>query len=96
MLDAELTPELETEGLARDVVRQVQQARRQADLVVTDRIELWLDGNPELLESVKTHQSYVANQVLATEVFTGQDGDHVTTVEVEGLSLTIGLRVATN
>jgi len=96
VLDAELTPELETEGLARDVVRQVQQARRQADLVVTDRIELWLDGNPELLESVKTHQSYVANQVLATEVFTGQDGDHVTTVEVEGLSLTIGLRVATN
>jgi hypothetical protein len=55
-----------------------------------------LDGNPELLESVKIHQSYVSNQVLATEVFTGQGGDHVTTVEVEGLSLTIGLRVATN
>jgi len=93
VLDAELTPELETEGLARDVVRQVQQARRQADLIVTDRIELWLDGNSELLDSVKVHESYVANQVLATEILIGKNGDHMTEVEVEGLPLTIGLRV---
>jgi len=94
VLDAELTPELQIEGLARDVVRQVQQARREADLVVTDRIKLWLEGSEDLLQAVSTHESYVASQVLATEILIGKDGEHVTEVEIEGHTLTIGLRVA--
>ena len=94
VLDAELTPELQIEGLARDVVRQVQQARREADLVVTDRIKLWLEGSEDLLQAVNTHESYVASQVLATEILIGKDGEHVTEVEIEGHTLTIGLRVA--
>ena len=40
VLDVDLTPELEQEGRARDLIRLVQQARRDADLAVTDRIEL--------------------------------------------------------
>ena len=94
VLDAELTPELQIEGLARDVVRQVQQARREADLVVTDRIKLWLEGSEDLLQAVNTHESYVASQVLATEILIGKDGEHMTEVEIEGHTLTIGLRVA--
>ena len=86
--------ELQIEGLARDVVRQVQQARREADLVVTDRIKLWLEGSEDLLQAVSAHESYVASQVLATEILIGKDGEHVTEVEIEGHTLTIGLRVA--
>ena len=44
VLDTAVTPELAAEGLARDVVRVVQQARRDADLDVSDRIALVVDG----------------------------------------------------
>ena len=43
-LDTDVTPELEAEGLARDVVREIQNARKAEDLVVTDRIDLWIDA----------------------------------------------------
>ena len=42
-LDTDVTPELEAEGLARDVVREIQNARKAEDLVVTDRIDVWVD-----------------------------------------------------
>ena len=40
VLDVEVTPELEAEGLARDVVRQIQQTRKDRDLDISDRIAL--------------------------------------------------------
>ena len=46
MLDTAVTPELAAEGLARDVIRAVQQARRTAGLDVSDRIWLVLAGTP--------------------------------------------------
>ena len=67
-LDLETTPELEAEGLARDVIRSVQRARRDAGLRVTDRIRLWI-GAPRALFTVLTHwQAHIAAQVLALEV----------------------------
>ncbi len=67
VLDTEVTPELEAEGVARDVVRAVQQARRDAGLRVTDRIALTLAGPHTTLDAVRAHEPYVAAQVLATE-----------------------------
>ncbi|MCP2327391.1 isoleucyl-tRNA synthetase [Hamadaea flava] len=83
LLDTEVTPELAAEGLARDVVRAVQQARRDADLHVSDRIALRLAGSPAVEAAVRAHESFVAGEVLATSVaygpveggFTGEAGD---------------------
>jgi len=93
VLDIEVTPELESEGLARDVVRQVQQARRDAGLVVTDRILLWLDGDAALLDAVRAHEAHVAGQVLAAEVAYGPSVDamHAAGVAVEGHALTLAI-----
>jgi isoleucyl-tRNA synthetase len=91
VLDAEVTPELVAEGLARDVVRQVQQARRDADLVVTDRINLRLSGDEAVLDAVRIHQDYVAGQVLATELSLGEVPADAVDTEVEGLALRISL-----
>jgi isoleucyl-tRNA synthetase len=68
VLDTEVTPELAAEGVARDVVRLVQQARRNAGLDVSDRIALTLDAPPPTLEAVRTHERFVAGEVLATAV----------------------------
>ncbi|MGI9605306.1 MAG: isoleucine--tRNA ligase [Acidimicrobiales bacterium] len=77
VLDTELTQELEAEGLARDIVRSVQEARKNEDLVVTDRIALTLDLPPDAVEAVRAMEGYVAEQVLATSVEYGSvDSGH--------------------
>ena len=91
VLDTEVTPELETEGLARDVVRQVQQARRDADLVITDRITLYLDGDEAVMDAVRAHEAYVAGQVLAVNLRVGEAHEDATATQVEGLQLQIWL-----
>jgi len=68
VLDTEVTPELEAEGLARDIVRAVQEARKSQDLVVTDRIALTLDLSREGVAAVEAMDGYVSEQTLATSI----------------------------
>ncbi len=68
ILDGHLTPELEAEGVARDLIRQVQQARRDAGLDVSDRIKLTVTGDAALLAATETHQALVKSETLALEL----------------------------
>lgn len=68
MLDIELTKELEDEGIARDIVRAIQQNRKEADLNVSDRINITLSGDSDLLDVVENFNQYIAKQVLADEI----------------------------
>jgi isoleucyl-tRNA synthetase len=81
VLDTTVTPELAAEGLARDVVRVVQQARREADLKVTDRITLVVDAPEEVADAVRAHQEFVAGEVLAESVSFGDPGEAAFTGE---------------
>ncbi len=71
VLDTEVTPELEAEGLARDIVRAIQEARKIDDLVVSDRISLTLDLSDEGAAAVQSMESYVGEQTLATTITYG-------------------------
>ena len=78
-LDTDVTPELAAEGLARDIVREIQNARRTEDLVVTDRIEVFVDVASDYAgAALRTHEAYVAEQVLATSISMGAGADHLT------------------
>ncbi|CAB4711767.1 unannotated protein [freshwater metagenome] len=66
VLDTTVTPELAAEGLARDLVRQVQQARRDAGLEVADRIALTIAGSEEVQAAARTHEALIAGETLAT------------------------------
>ncbi len=68
LLDTAVTPELAAEGLARDVIRAVQNARRDAGLAVSDRIALRLDGSAEVLAAVAAHRDAVLTETLSTSV----------------------------
>jgi isoleucyl-tRNA synthetase len=89
-LSLELDDELRREGLAREIVHAVQNARRDAGLEVSDRIELVLGGDPELLEAARAHEAYVAGETLAATVTYGGDGPRPTT-RIEGRDLRISL-----
>jgi isoleucyl-tRNA synthetase len=67
-LSLDLDDGLRREGLAREVVHAIQNARKQAGLDVTDRITLKLDGDETLLDAARSHQDYIAGETLATTV----------------------------
>jgi isoleucyl-tRNA synthetase len=71
VLDIAVTPELEAEGAARDLVRLVQQARKDAGLHVSDRIALAVGAGTEAIAAIAAHQGYVQDQVLATSLTFG-------------------------
>ena len=75
MLDTAVTPELAAEGLARDVVRVVQQARRDAGLDVSDRITLVVDAPADVTAAVEAYRDFVGAETLASSVAAGAVGD---------------------
>ncbi|MCW2738930.1 isoleucine--tRNA ligase [Nocardioides sp.] len=68
VLDTAVTPELEAEGTARDLVRAVQQARKDAGLQVSDRIALTVSGPAATLDAARAHEALIAEETLATSV----------------------------
>ena len=91
-LQLELDDELRREGLAREVVHAVQNARKEAGLEITDRITLGLGGDPELIEAARAHEDYVSGEVLATGVdYEAGDGEATTAATIDGGELRISV-----
>ena len=89
-LQLELDDELRREGLAREIVHAVQIARKDAGLEITDRIDLSLSGDADLLAAAQAHQDYLANEVLATSV--SYDGiANGAAAKIDGRDLKIGV-----
>ncbi len=71
LLDLAITPELKREGLMREVIRQVQNARKQAGLKVDDRIKLELvTHDSELEKAIDEHLDTIATETLASKLVT--------------------------
>ena len=68
VLDTELTPELEAEGYARDVVRAVQEERKNAGLHIADRIDLSLSVPAARVADVEAWRDMIATETLALSV----------------------------
>ena len=88
-LQLELDEELRREGLAREIVHAVQIARKEAGLEITDRIDLALGGDEDLLSAARAHEQYLAGEVLATSV-TYEAGEGVT-AKIDGHDLRINV-----
>jgi isoleucyl-tRNA synthetase len=93
-LDLDVTPELRREGLAREVIRLVQDARKADGLDVSDRITLrWSAADPELAAALTEHGTLIAGEVLATEFGPrSPDADAGTEHSDADLGLTFWLR----
>ncbi len=92
-LDLEVTPALRREGLARDLVRAVQDLRKEAGLKVSDRIELAVRAEGEVAEAVEAHRDYLLGETLAVELYRSPRGDGFDArVDLEGQEVRLWLR----
>ncbi len=98
-LDTEISPELKLEGLARDLVRKIQELRKQSGFAVEDRIRLFYEGDGVLAEALERWRDYIATETLAVAVARGAapTGASTETLQIEGNDLRVSVvRVATN
>jgi isoleucyl-tRNA synthetase len=91
VLDTAVTPELEAEGLARDLVRVIQQARRDVGLSVSDRIRLTIDAPDSVTEAARTHEGLIRSETLALDVRYASASDGVAGKVGEGLDVRVGI-----
>ena len=92
-LDLELTPELRREGVARELIRAVQDARKAAGLDVSDRIVLGVATTGPVLDALREHAAAIAGETLAVELVEIADGD-APTVEVGSTPVRLEIRRA--
>ena len=94
-LDPHLTPDLEQEGIAREVVHAVQQMRKKAGYAYTARIELAIAGDAGVIAAVAAYQAYVEGETLTRRLVLGgslEPADVTQEVDLDGRRVPIALR----
>jgi isoleucyl-tRNA synthetase len=94
MLDARITERLACEGIAREIVRHIQELRKKSGLEMEDRIRLYLQTeSSQVREAIEAHESYIRGETLAIELTNRPiNGDaHKAMIKLQGQTLTIGL-----
>ncbi|MEN8672350.1 isoleucine--tRNA ligase [Nocardioides sp.] len=89
VLDTAVTSELAAEGLARDLVRGIQQARRDAGLDVSDRIDLVVGGSAVVQGAARAHEALIAAETLATSYVVSGPGAGVEVALADGEVATV-------
>jgi len=94
-IDTRITVELAQEGMARDIVRQVQDLRKQSGLEVEDRITLYLSSDTDVVRAaIEAHRDYIARETLTTRWASEplDNGGHSIRSKIEGKDLVIALK----
>jgi isoleucyl-tRNA synthetase len=94
VLDTELTPELIAEGKARDVVRAIQDLRKQLELNIDDRIAVRYKVVGDLANVIAAHHHWIAAEVLATSLESVNDLADGTVVTISGETSKVSITVA--
>ena len=82
-LDSEITEELKLEGYVRDLVRGIQNLRKETGLAVTDRINLVLSGCEELNKAYSAFADYISNETLADNIEWADKDASFTAIEAD-------------
>jgi len=85
-IDPTITPELRREGIARELVSQLQRLRRDLGFVVSDRIRVWIAAPAETYEAINEYAGWIANELLAREIVAGEApaGQQVHELDLDG------------
>jgi isoleucyl-tRNA synthetase len=97
-LDTELDEDLIREGLAREIVNRIQNMRKEANYELTDRIDIFLEGDEEITSAVEFMKEYLKRETLAESIKFGSAGDYdfIKQWEIDDKSCTIAIQRNTN
>jgi len=92
-IDATITPELKAEGLAREIVRRVQEMRKNAGFNIEDRITTCFQAGEQLVRVFETWGEYIAAETLTTQLLNTPpvEGAYVVQLELEGETLILAV-----
>jgi isoleucyl-tRNA synthetase len=94
-LDLVITPELKSEGIAREVIRHIQTARKDAGLNIEDRIELVLvTDDAELKQAIADNEKVITDETLAIELSNNGEKSFSAAVKIDGVNLTVSIQKA--
>lgn len=83
-LDINITKELKLEGLVRDIIRSIQQSRKDANLYISDKIILNLSTNDnDMIEAINKHSEYIKEQTLSNELFINKENNYQFSFDVK-------------
>jgi isoleucyl-tRNA synthetase len=82
ILDTTITPELLSEGLARELVSKVQQMRKQKDFQMLDNIHIIINADEAVLQAVTEHRAYIMKETLAVDII--KTGDELDKFDLNG------------
>jgi isoleucyl-tRNA synthetase len=88
-IDLELDDELRREGLARELVRSLNELRKDQGLAIADRVRVSLSGDATIRSAFDAHRSWIAEEVLALELTWGDGGD--LSVDIDGQPVAVAL-----
>ncbi len=88
-LDIEISPELFREGLSRDIINRVQRYRKEQNFDITDHINIQFMNCPELDDVLSVYSDYIAEQVLADSITTGDvtDAENLVIFDIDDLKI---------
>jgi isoleucyl-tRNA synthetase len=95
-LELEISAELRLEGIARDLIRAIQDLRKAAGLHVSDRIVVGVEASGPVAEALEAHRDEIAAETLALELVLGAIPDAIIreVTEIDEETVTVGLRKA--
>jgi isoleucyl-tRNA synthetase len=93
-VDADLTPELRAEGLAREIVRRVQAMRKEAGFNIEDRITTYYQAGDEMSRVMEAWSDYIRAETLSTKLVTGAPPEDAfkEVHKIDGAEVTLGVR----
>ncbi|MFQ6611321.1 MAG: DUF5915 domain-containing protein, partial [Fidelibacterota bacterium] len=96
-IDTRLTEELLMEGIVRDLVRQIQNLRKEAGFEVQDRIMVSIESNDSIISAVDSYRTYLLNEVLGVNLSNESDkSEHNLKIKINGIPVMIGISKANN
>jgi len=90
-LDTTINKQLYEEGLARELVNRLQRFRKEIDLDVTDRINVFVEENEAVVSALKNFDTYICAEVLAEKIIIKNKLDKSTTIDINDISLNIDI-----
>jgi isoleucyl-tRNA synthetase len=90
-LDLELDEDLRREGVARELVRSLNDLRKEAGLDIADRVRLTVEADGTVADALAVHRDYVMAEVLAVELTVGPVAGDGHTLDIDGRPLRVGI-----